>query len=78
MLKFLISAVLNFIYNLWKEDQTEKLESENASLKGRAASVSESYEEQEKAREAAREAREIVEKQGSDDDLFGSEKWNEN
>jgi len=77
MWNFIITAVLNFVYKLWKADNTEKLESENSALKGRSESVSESYEEQENARKAAEKAKEDVEKQGSMDDVFGSEEWNE-
>jgi uncharacterized membrane protein YdbT with pleckstrin-like domain len=77
MVQWIIGIVINGIFkligiNIEKGGDGGKAEA----LDGRGKSIQESFEEQDKAREAAEKAKEEVEKQGNDDDVFGAEEYN--
>ena len=77
ILKLILGIFGKLFFKYLSAENENKLESENESLKGRADSIGESYEQQDAARKAAEEAKAEVESQGSDDDILGSEDYNE-
>jgi len=76
MLSKIITVIINLLFSWLKSENVDKIESENESLKGRAESIEDSFEEQEKAKKDAEEAKEEINKQGSEDDIFGSKEYN--
>lgn len=78
MLKIIISVIGDLILKWLGMKKEASIESENEALKGRSDSVEDSFNEQNKAKEAANEAKEKIEKQGSTEDIFGSKEWNGN
>jgi len=77
MLQIIITAIISGIFKLLGMEYGKKVVSENEALKGRADSVEDSHSEQDRAREAAENAKKDTEKQGGDGDVFGADDWNE-
>lgn len=73
MIKFIISLIFDGLLSWFTKRQKDKLESENAALKGRADSVGDSFAEQDNARRKAEAAKEEIKNQGNEEDVFGSE-----
>lgn len=76
MIKIIISIIGDLILKWLGMKKEASIESENEALKERANSVEESFNEQDKAKKAASEAKEKAEKPGSTEDIFGSKEWN--
>lgn len=76
ILSIIIQALIKFAMSYFNEQEKQKLQTQVAALIGRQESIENSYNEQEKARKAAEKAKEKVENQGNDDDVFGADDWN--
>lgn len=76
MIVKIISIIIQVAISFLKEDERMRLKTEVEALLGREESIEDSYEEQQNAQDAANNASSEVEGQGSDDDVFGSNEWN--
>lgn len=76
ILSIVIQSLIKFAMNYFNEQEKQKLQSQVAALIGRQESIENSYNEQEKAKKDAEAAKNEVEKQGNDDDVFGANDWN--
>ena len=71
----IISILINLAFNYLQDSNKEQLKTKLEAILARQKSIKDSYGEQERARKAAENAKQNIEKQGSDDDIFGSETY---